>query len=171
MLMLQMRKTNSRYKKASSPLFATIALLIFALSLGFLLIAFDPYVKRSDDICRDVHNIKVLNIKNYQNSYCQVTSQEGSNNSLKILLRNEAESSISGLHITFIGNSEDPIYVFRDYDVPLSPGSVVSKRYAFPKSIGSLNQVLVSVYKQIGKSHYLCRKSSAVLGSIPECED
>lgn len=157
-------------KKAASPMIATIILLVFALTLGFLLVNLTPHIEVDEDICQDIYSIRVLEIKNYPYSICQELDVDEAHKSVKFFLKNDANLEVSGLHLTFIGDSFDPIYILRDYNTTIKPGSVVSKKYLFPKTIGDLKQVMISIYRKLDDSDYLCKKYSIALDSIPECE-
>lgn len=158
-------------KKSASPMLTTVFLLIFALSLGFVLVNLDTYMPSSKNICQDLYEVKVVNVKGLP-WVCQKLNADAENNALKILLANEAEeTTVSGLHLTFLGSSENPVHIIRDYDTVIQPAATVAKKYNYPKSIGELQQVKVSVYRKQGSKLELCTKYSIIVDSIPECDE
>ena len=157
-------------KKASSPMVTTIFLLIFALSLGFVLVNLDSYIPTYDRVCKGVYDVKIVNVRG-EPRVCQAIDEDPANSSIQILIANEApDSNVDGLHLTFIGNSDNPVYVLRDFETTIKPSGVVSKKYKFPKSIGNLQQVKISIYRKIVSRLELCQKYSMIVASVPECE-
>ena len=165
-----MKKTKLN-KKATSPMLTTIFLLIFALALGFVLVNLNDIMPEQDKVCEGMYAVKIVRVRN-QPRICQEVSLDANESVLKVLLTNEAEdTNVDGLKLTFIGDSDDPVYILRDFETVIKPDGTISKKYYFPNFIGNLSQVKISLYRQIGNRLEHCSKYSLITNYIPVCDE
>lgn len=158
-------------KKATTPMLTTIFLLVFALALGYLLVDINTYVPTKDLVCEDMYDVNIAVVPDGP-WICQEKNIDKQNNSIRFIVVNNADTkNVDGLLLTFIGTSSKPVYTYRDFDILIKPGGNSARRYNFPKNIGELQQVKISVYRKVGEYTKLCSKPSIIINSIPECEE
>jgi len=153
--------------KAASPLVATVILFFLALLLGILIVNFSSYVEDSSDICQEIYEIKLVSLGN-KPRICQ-EQVNISFSSINFLMENNAEKPVFGLHMTFIGDSETPIHLIRDYNITILPYGTSSSKYYFPNTVGTLQQFKLSVYRKLGADLVLCSKTVVAINDVPEC--
>ena len=159
-----MEKNKTR---AASPLVATAILFFLALLLGILIVNFSSYIEDSSDICQDIYEIKLVSLGN-KPRICQEQTNISSPY-INFLMENNAEKPVFGLHMTFIGDSENPTHIIRDYNVTILPYGTSSSKYHFPGTIGTLQQFKLSVYRKLGADLVLCSKTAVAINDIPQC--
>ena len=161
-------------KKAASPIIAFFISAIFAIGLGVIVLNLNDYAVSQEDICLNSNSIRIaLEETGPQICKFNVTAdnQERIINLLYFTMENVAEVPIFGYHITMIGDSEDPIYIKRDYDIVVLPYRKLEKVYPIPDSIGNLVQVKIGIYRKLGEERVFCPESNIVTSNIPECKE
>ena len=150
---------------------ATLVLVIVALTMGIILVSFDNTPKVEETLCEGIYDVNVVYVGDTPR-ICQRRDVDNENNSVSFLLENKASRDVDGLHMLFIGDSdkaENQVFIVRDYNASIKADGALSKVYKFPKSIGNLEQVKISVYRQMNSYFQLCKKYSIVLDNIPDC--
>jgi hypothetical protein len=157
-------------KRATSPLVATFVVLIFALTVGFIIVTFDSTPSIASPQCMGVEKVQVVYIKNMPRICQKPALLPGDQPVLSILLENKGKRDVDGLQVTLFGNSTtgENIHVIRDYDAKLVAGNAISKQYKFPSSIGWVEQARISFYKK-QTDYVLCDANTIVVDMIPEC--
>jgi len=161
-------KKSMRSKKAASPFVATVILFALALLLGMFLVNFNTSIEEDIDACKDIYEVNLVSIGNspricYKNI-------DNDTFSLQFLTENKADKPVFGFHITVVGDSDDPIYIMRDYNASIQPYGTISKSYNLPTSIGNLTQFKLSVYRRLGADLILCQRKAIVISDIPDCD-
>jgi hypothetical protein len=68
-----------------------------------------------------------------------------------------------------IGSSSTKQHIIRDYDTLIRPYAEVPKEYTYPNSIGTLQNMKISVYRKLGNEIILCDNTAIAISSFPEC--